>query len=174
MVEKIFIHNVLWTFLRLSSAWLLQLRLRMMIIGILGPWYNQRMRFLVMVFIFGVVWLLLKQLYLIIHRVLRRQCLQNLLLTLLLLLLLSLNLLLNLLLLINLNCRIISGLFLKSFSIPQCIESMIGWATTRADACKHDYLGFFTLHKGVTKHHSKFTGSKRNVLTLTRLSLLSV
>jgi hypothetical protein len=79
---------------------------------------------LLMMILFGVVRLLFEHLYLVIHRILRRQCLQYLLLT--LLLLLSLDLLLNLLLLINLNCRIISGLFLKSFRISQSIQCVIG------------------------------------------------
>ena len=94
--------------------------------------------------------LLLEHLDLVVYRVLGGQRLQNLLLTLLLLLLLSLNLLL---LLINLNCRTVCGLFLKSLRIPQSVEGVIGGATARTDACKHDYLGLLTLHKGVTEHH---------------------
>ena len=92
-------------------------------------------------------------------------------LTLLLLLLLSLNLLL---LLINLNCRTVSGLFLKSLRIPQSVESVIGGATARTDARKHDYLGLLTLHKGVTEHHCQLASPKGDVLALTSLALLSV
>ena len=64
--------------------------------------------------------------------------------------------------------------FLQTLSVSKRVQSVIGTAHSRTNACQQDYLDFLARQERVSQDHCELALPERNVLTLRSLTFLRI